>query len=192
MAECSLSQCVRRRLKRKHRISALRWLEVDCDCYCTLTDSDFRFLRKMSAGRLKYLQGIHIYYTAITDKTVKIIADIIACHTSIKECVITAGRVTIESYRALAEALHSNTSLSMLRINCNAAYTPEVDAFFLEALNINPRRPVDSCWSFIDGKDDAYRRITSQMVVVKKESTELSRLSDAYSAYWQPSGSRRR
>lgn len=192
MAECSISQCTRRALKRKHKITSLRWLEVDCGCYCTITDADFRFLRKMNARRLQKLRGIRIHYAAITDKTGIMIADIIAKSSSIQECVITAGRITTATYSAIAKALHTNTSLSILRIIFTGAYTSDVDADFLRALNVNPRRPPNSRWAFVNDATDDYLRISNQIVVVKKERTELSRLSDAYSSYWRPSGPRRR
>lgn len=191
MTSCLLPHCGRRRLQRQRYGASVEWIDVDCDCHCTLMDADFYFLRAMKFKRRQSIRGIYIHYADISDATGELIAQIVAQSSTIRECVITGGRITLSTYRAFAKALHTNTSLSMLRINLNDAYTPEVDALFLFALSVNSKRPSDSCWTFVDGKDDAYSNLSRQLVP-KCDSLELPRLIDAYSSYWQPTGSRRR
>jgi hypothetical protein len=149
----------------------------------------------MTLPRQHTIVGIHIYYADIGDEIGTAIARIIQNSPNIKECVITGGRISLTTYKALTVAMQTNTSLSLLLVNFNGNYEQGLDAEFAYALSVNPNRPLDSCWSFIDGKDDAYRRIRekcSGQVTVKQEPREFSMLFDAYSTYWQPSGPRRR
>lgn len=195
MSYCPLPHCVRRELERQRRGASVEWIEVDVDCRCTVNDDDLSFLRRMTPKRQQTIVGICIHYADITDKTGEAVAKIIEHSSSIKECVITGGRLTVSTYKALTVALQKNTSLSVLRVNFNGAYEESLDREFVYALSVNFNRPTDSCWSFVDGKDDAYRRIKrmyDEQFTVKTESRELPRLIDAYSSYWQPSGSRRR
>lgn len=149
----------------------------------------------MKPKRQQTIVGINIHYADITDRTGEAVAKIIENSSRIKECVITGGRITLATYKALTVALQKNTSLAVLRVNFNGAYEECLDREFVYALSVNFNRPADSCWSFIDGKDDAYRRIRTlydEQFTVKTESRELPLLIDAYSSYWRPSGSRRR
>ncbi len=88
----------------------------------------------------------------VTDETGVKIARCLAGSSTIVDLVLRDNEVGLETYLAIAAALRTNTSLTGLYVFRNRpVYQTRVDNEFIDALRINPVRPVESNWQLYSG-----------------------------------------
>lgn len=91
----------------------------------------------------------------LTDKTGIKIAQYVAASTTITKLRLNINSFKDVTYLAIAAALRVNTSLRYLDISGNNSDDEkQITAAYVEALRINPNRPVGSAWIFNSFRND--------------------------------------
>lgn len=102
---------------------------------------------------------LSISCSQLPDKIGIKLAQYLMVSTTIQELIVCDNYFTEITFRAIAAALRFNTSLKVLHLrHNNATYFEEIRLAFVDALVINPNRPIDSCWTLF-----TYQNIFDQL-----------------------------
>ena len=91
---------------------------------------------------------LYLFNNRLTNSSGTKIAKIISLSTALQRLSLVNNKFTCVTHLAVATALRVNTSLQYLALTGNRdLYMHRVHAAFVEALRLNPNRPVDSQWN---------------------------------------------
>jgi hypothetical protein len=95
----------------------------------------------------------------LTDKIGIKLARFISISSRITRVCLLENRFSDPTYAAIAAALRTNTSLRHLNLLSNMAVDKNrIESLFVDALMLNPNRPVHSNWSLFENSND-YRQL---------------------------------
>ncbi len=113
------------------------------------TDSVLAELVECLLARPNAVKHVTLRNTQLTDETGIKLARYVASSSTIQMFNLPFNQIGEETHLALAAALRVNSSLRHLSLYYNQAVDPtRVEAAFVEALRLNPYRPVHSVWWF--------------------------------------------
>lgn len=117
------------------------------------------------ANRFKNEEELHLLLDALIERPSVIDSIVLPMHVSddigvkVAQLVAASANITYISavmsdftkrtYVALAHALRTNSSLQFIYIDGLNVSTRDIDSFFIDAMRLNPLRPVESRWKFI-------------------------------------------
>lgn len=97
------------------------------------------------------VENIDLGHNQLTDKTGIKLAYFVMHSTTIRVLDLRYNRCDKLTYLAMSKALHFNSSLSNLYLKDNRVMEKNgIDGLFINALIINPYRPIGSYWSLYD------------------------------------------
>lgn len=101
----------------------------------------------------------HVYLNGnrLTDETGIKLARYVAISSTIKTLDLTDNRFGLATYLAIAAALRVNTSLQNLFFYNNQVIS--IEAAFIDALILNPNRPVKSIWTLYSWNQNDFERL---------------------------------
>jgi len=109
----------------------------------------------------------------LTDETGVKLAQYVTASSTVQTLCLFANPITMTTYLAMATALRVNSSLQILSLfNDETLFSDDefvpkdyivdrtlIDGEFIEALRLNPNRPVDSCWNLYSPFENDFKRL---------------------------------
>lgn len=109
------------------------------------------------------VKALYLYLNKLTDVTGVKIAQFVESSKTIEIVSIWGNQFSEITYVAMANALRVNTSLRIISMNQNLSIdSTRVSRFFVDALRINPNRPINTKWHLFDQKEIEYDQIKDE------------------------------
>lgn len=153
---CFENQCVARHNHIRHKINEYRTGVVSSDLHVpgffhVNHDLIEEFIDAALERRGEGLRLVTIH-AGLSDRIGIKIAHLVEVSDHLEILDVQHSNFSFKTISAIAEALHVNTSVRVLRLGCSntCARTSLLDFLFAQALAINPNRPHDSQWVLTD------------------------------------------
>jgi hypothetical protein len=130
---------------------------IDLDCK-RLTNAELRELTDCLLAHPDVATGVFLRDNRLTDETGVKVARYVAASSTIQWLNMSYNRFGSATYLALAAALRVNSSLRWLYLYGNLTVDRKsIDAAFIDAIRLNPVRPVESEWQLYSYTKDFNR-----------------------------------
>jgi hypothetical protein len=127
------------------------------------TDEDLTELVDCLIAHPNIVSHIYLDGNRLTDKTGVQLARYLAVSTSIEWLTLPSNRFGDATYLAVASALCFNSSLQFLSLGENKYVNRnQIDMAFVNALIVNPNRPIKSNWTLYDWRIPDHPRLKIQ------------------------------
>lgn len=136
----------------KRRDSTLKHIFLDSKL---LTNAEIVNLIDCLFGYPDAVEYVDLSYNQLTDEMGVKLAHYVASSSAVKSLNLRCNRFGEETYLAMAATLQTNNSLQYLSLNGNQTVEKNyIDATFVDALRINPKRQIYSFWWLYTERND--------------------------------------